>query len=222
MGKKLKPITWAGLSLSVFGYLLVLVVTNLPLLSNALSEQGRTILGLILVWLVAIILLIIVKVGEKRPFSSIGIKSITVKEILLAVGIGIVLSLAVPALTWLISLILPSNGGGIEEVVSNTSWWLVLISILTAGITEEIIFRGYLIERINEISKKNVVAIIVSTIAFVLPHTLSWNMTHVIAVVIPMGFILSLIYLWKRNLVFNMIIHIVIDIPLVVMTLMSV
>lgn len=217
MQVKTKTKTLAGIFLSLFGYIFVLGIKSL----TALSERNSTILGLILIWLLVIILLAIVKWGEKRAFSSLGAKPITGKEILLAVGIGILLSLMVPILTLLVSQIIPSDGGDIEAVVSNTSWWMMLAGILTAGITEEIIFRGYLIERIIELTKKNWVALSVSLIAFVLPHTMSWNLTHVIAVVLPLGLILSGMYLWKRNLLFNMIIHIVIDLPLFVMVLLT-
>lgn len=221
MQKKVKSITWVGFVLSAFGYLLIVTITKMPLLDKVMTDQGLSILGLILVWLLSALLLVIVKFGEKQSFDSIGFKPITFKEVLLAIGIGIVLSIAVPVLTLLISQILPASDGGMETVAANTTWWLMLISILTAGITEEIIFRGYLIERVDEISSKKVLGLIISVIAFVLPHTLSWNLTHVIAVVIPMGTLLALIYLWKRNLVLNMIIHIVIDLPLVVMALIA-
>jgi membrane protease YdiL (CAAX protease family) len=117
--------------------------------------------------------------------------------------------------------VVPSNGGDINEVVSNTSWMLILFSILTAGITEEIVFRGYIIERIHEITNKTWLGVLISIIAFVLPHTISWNMTHVIAVVLPLGAILTGLYLWKRNVIFNMIVHIVIDLPLVIMAVFA-
>lgn len=218
---KINPITLAGLILSIFGYFLVLLIKNLTSFSMRLPEQNLAFLGLILIWILVVILLIIVRNGEKRAFSSIGFKSISGKEILLAVGVGIVLSLTVPLFTLIASQVIPANSAGIDDVVSNTSWWLIFVSILTAGITEEIVFRGYIIERMVEITKKNWIGILVSVIAFVLPHTMSWNMTHVIAVVLPLGLILSGLYLWKRNVVFNMIVHIVIDFPLVVMAMMA-
>ena len=221
MINKVKPITWVGIILSLFGMFLAAGATKLPLLDKVLSDQNLSLLGLALVWVLTVILLGIVKFGEKASFDSIGFKPITLKAGLLAIGIGIVLSLAVPVLTLLVVQVIPTNGDGIEEVASSVPWWLLLLSVLTAGITEEIIFRGYLIERLGEISSKNALIVVISVIAFVLPHTLSWNLAHVLGVVLPLGLILSLIYLWKRNLVFNIIIHIVIDLPLVVMALMA-
>lgn len=221
MKMKIKPVTAAGFFLAIFGYLLVSAIQHFSPLNEIFPEPVLTLVGLGLVWLVTVLLVVIVKFGEKKPLGSIGFQSISVKEALLAVGLGIVLSLAVPVLTLLASQLLPATGSDIEQVTATTAWWLLLLSILTAGVTEEVIFRGYLIERVTVISGKTALAVIVSVIAFVLPHIFSWNLAHVVGVVLPLGILLGLLYLWKRNLVFNIIVHIVIDVPLVVMALLS-
>ncbi|MDX1379276.1 MAG: CPBP family intramembrane glutamic endopeptidase, partial [Anaerolineales bacterium] len=86
---------------------------------------------------------------------------------------------------------------------------------------EEIIFRGYLIEGLAKLTGRLPIAVVISVLAFTLPHILNWNITHVIGVVLPLGLILSWLYLWKRNIIFNMIVHIVIDLPLVFIALSS-
>jgi membrane protease YdiL (CAAX protease family) len=153
---------------------------------------------------------------------TIGIKKITVKEVLLALVLGIVLSLTVPVLTLIASQIMPTaQEGDIASVTGTVPAALLLLGVLTAGITEEVLYRGYPIERITEITGNKWLAVLISVIAFVLPHIAGWNLTHIVAVVIPLGIVLSGLYLWKRNLIFNMIVHIVIDLPLVFITLMS-
>ncbi len=218
---KAKPITLAGLALSIFGYLFVLVFSSLSCISKSFSEQNLSIMGLILIWVLVAVLLVLIRIGEKRPLSSVGFKAISGREVLLAIGVGVFLSITVPLFALLASQVVPSNGNDINEVVSNTSWMLILFSILTAGITEEIVFRGYVIERMHEITNRNWLGVLVSIIAFVLPHTISWNMTHVIAVVLPLGLILTGLYIWRRNIIFNMIVHIVIDLPLVIMAVIA-
>ena len=204
-----------GLLVSLFGLFIIGIITkNFP-------EETRSIWGLALIWVATIALLILIKYGEDRPYASIGLLPITFKEILLAIGIGIVLSISVPLLTLLASQLLPSAPEGSITDAIQAPWVLLMLSVLTAGITEEIIFRGYLIERLNELTEKPFVAVIISVIAFTLPHLLNWNITHVIGVVLPLGIILSWLYLWKRNIVFNMIVHIVIDLPLVFIALAS-
>jgi len=206
----------AGLFLSFLGLPII------GLLANYYPEQINTIWGLALTWATTLILLFLIKQGEKRPFSSIGYSAITGKESLLAIAIGIVLSLCVPLLTLLAGQILPSaSEGGIMDTAAQTSWFMILFAVITAGVTEEIIFRGYLIERLNELTGKPFIAVTISVIAFTLPHILNWNVTHVIGVVLPLGLILSWIYLWKQNLLFNIIIHTMIDLPLVFIAISS-
>ncbi|KAA3656241.1 MAG: CPBP family intramembrane metalloprotease [Chloroflexi bacterium] len=211
-----------GLILSLVGYLIVAVILNLPQLKAIFPLYITTLLGFLLAWILAGIVVFIVVRGENRPLTSIGIKTITVKEMLLAILFGIILSLSVPVLTMIASQIIPnSQEGSISTVTDNVPVILLLLGVLTAGITEEILYRGYSIERITEITGNQWLAFFTSVIAFVLPHVIGWNLTHVIAVVIPLGFVLSGLYIWKRNLIFNMIVHILIDLPLVFIALAS-
>ena len=215
---KLKPITIAGLILAAFGPLLAQAIQYF---APTTKLQNQDIAGLVMIWLVGFGLLAIVKWGEYHPLASIGFKSISVQEILLAIILGIALSLLVPVLSWLSSQFLPSDGGGIQELTANTSWGLILFGVLTAGIVEELLYRGYMLERLYTATGKFWAAILISLAAFVLPHTFSWNTAHVIGVVLPLGLILSGLYVWKRNLIFNMIIHLMIDLPLVIMALLA-
>jgi membrane protease YdiL (CAAX protease family) len=205
----------AGLLLSLFA----LPITGL--LTRNVPEATKTIWGLTLTWVVTFALLILIKYGEGRAYSRLGFAPLTIKDGLLAAVIGIVLSISVPLLTLLVSQFLPSTTEGSILDTAQAPWFILLLGVLTAGITEEIIFRGYLIERLSELTGKPLFAVGVSVIAFSLPHLLNWNISHVVGVVLPLGLILSWLYLWKRNIIFNMIVHIVIDLPLVFIALAS-
>jgi membrane protease YdiL (CAAX protease family) len=219
---KIKPFTIAGLILAGFGVVLVQILQTTSPLANRLSEQSLIILSQIMIWLVGLALVAIVKWGEKHPLTSIGFKTISGREILFAILIGLALSIMVPILTVLVSQVIPASGGGdIQGITSSVPWWILLISILTAGVIEELIYRGYIIERLHTITNSYWVAIFVSVIAFVLPHIAYWNTAHVVGVVLPLGLVLSGLYVWKRNLIFNMIVHFMIDFPLVIMAFMS-
>jgi membrane protease YdiL (CAAX protease family) len=127
---------------------------------------------------------------------------------LLAIALGIFLALIVPLLTWVVSQVIPpSEEGTIAAAVRTIPPALMLFGAFTAGVTEEVLYRGYPIERIIEMTGKRWIALFIPTIAFVIPHMVGWNFTHLIAVVLPFGFIFSALYLWKRNLIFNMIVH---------------
>lgn len=137
-----------------------------------------------------------------------------------ALGLGVVLSLLVPVLTLLVSQLLPSTGsGGILDTAAEYPTWLMVLRVFTAGVTEEIIFRGHLIERLLDVIDSRWSAALISLGAFVLPHLAGWNLTHVLGIVVPLGAILTALYLWKQNVLFVMIVHIVIDAPLIFISL---
>jgi len=140
----------------------------------------------------------------------------------MAIGLGILLSLLVPVFTLLVNAVFPpSDTGTITQVTSNFSWWILLLSVLTAGITEEILFRGYPLERLHEITGNKWISGVISLIFFVAIHATGWNIAHIIGVVIPLGIILTGLYFWQRNLLFVMIVHVFIDLPLVFIALLT-
>lgn len=211
--------TWIGLAIALLGYPI------LSILINRFLKQGSTsytVAGFIASWLLCANLLLVVLRGEKQPLASIGFATMHWKQILLAIGIGIVLSLTVPLLTMLTAQIIPATEkGSITAVTESASPWLLLGSVLTAGITEEILYRGFPIERLTTLTGSTWLAVVIAVIAFVLPHLTSWNLAHVVGVVLPLGIILSLFYLWKGSLIFNMIVHIMVNLPLVFIALMG-
>lgn len=107
------------------------------------------------------------------------------------------------------------------ETASNFPWWILLLSVVTAGVTEEVLFRGYPLERLYEMTGNKWLSGLISLAFFVAIHAAGWNMAHVVGVVIPLGIILTGLYFWRRNLLFVMIVHVVIDLPLVFISLLT-
>lgn len=219
---KISSATTIGLALSLLGYLIISVTLQIPSIKNTLLPNPTAVLGFLFAWVLTGALILIVILGERRSLESIGIKIITIKDVLFAVALGILLSLSVPVLTLIASHIIPSSPlGNISSVTESVSVVIIFLGVLTAGITEEILFRAYPIERIIELTGNKWLALAISVIAFVLPHMAGWNLTHIIGVVLPLSLILSGIYIWKRNIIFNMIIHILVNLPLVFLALSS-
>ena len=113
----------------------------------------------------------------------------------------------------------PSNSGTVTQVVSDFSWWILLLSVFTAGVTEEILFRGYALERLQEVTGSKWTSGLISLVFFVVVHATGWNIAHIIGVVLPLGIIMTGLYFWQRNLLFVMIVHAAINLPLVFMAL---
>ncbi len=84
---------------------------------------------------------------------------------------------------------------------------LVLASILVVvvAISEETIFRGYLMLRIGAVTRSMAAAAVLSAFVFSLGH--GYEGTAGAATVGVMGFMLALVYLWRRSLIAPIIMH---------------
>ena len=207
-------------------YLLMIPIVVIPLytllivptvITPTFDLIPATLIGQCVLWSGAIVVVAGVIAVENRPLTSIGWQHMTIRGGIIAIGIGIVLSLLVPVLTLLISAIIPGaeEEGTIAQVTETVPAWLIFISVLTAAVTEEILYRGYLIERLLDLTGHKWFSGAISVFVFVLVHAAGWNWQHVFGVVLPLGIILTALYLWRRNLFFVMIVHLVINLPLV-------
>ena len=214
--------TMFGLSLSLAIPSIYVLFISPVFLKPKADEPLFTLINFGVLWALALGVIIFTHKIEKLPLTTIGWKPLSWKWIFIAIGIGILLSLLVPVLTLLVSAIFPpSDTGTITEVTSRFSWWILLVSVITAGVTEEILFRGYPLERLQEITGNKWISGFISLVFFVAIHATGWNIAHIFGVVIPLGIMLTGLYFWQRNLLFVMIVHVVIDLPLVFIALLT-
>lgn len=196
--------------------LYALVVRPLVVQPNT-GETVEVALGLAVMWLLALTVILLARRFEHRPWGSLGVAPLSWRWVLAAIGIGIALSLLVPVLTLATAGLFPASGEGtIGSVATAFPWPVLLISVVTAAVTEEVLFRAYAMETLLRVFRSRVVAVVVPLVFFTATHANGWNPAHVIGVVIPLGLALSLLYLWRRNLLFVIIAHLVVDLPLVV------
>ncbi len=136
--------------------------------------------------------------------------------LVVAIVLGIVLGVAIPVLGAVARSMFPaSQGGTIQSTSTNAPAWLLLFVILTASVTEEILFRAYPLERVAELTGSLWLGVVLSLGAFVAFHVQGWTVAHVVGGVLPGGAIMTTLYVWRRNLLFNILVHFVIDLPLV-------
>ena len=205
-----------GLCVALGVPVLYALVLHPVLVEPRLSPTAATLTGLGAMWLLAgFVLLLTVRV-EALPLTSIGLVPTSVRGVLLATGAGFVLCLLVPLLSVAAGRLLPgAEAGTIGDVVTG-SWVVLLVAVVTAAVTEEVLFRGYAMERILSTTGSRAAAVVVPLVCFVLLHAGGWSPAHVVGVVIPLGLALSLLYLWTRNLILVVVTHFVADLPLVV------
>jgi membrane protease YdiL (CAAX protease family) len=81
-----------------------------------------------------------------------------------------------------------------------------LALVTRAAIAEELLFRGYPISRLEELSGSRVLAAVVSWAGFTYAHLSYWGAAQLIVAGWG-GLILTLLFLWRRNLWTNILAH---------------
>ena len=165
-------------------------------------------------WVYVAAVLLYVRLVERRPLTSVGFRRLGATN----AAIGILGGVAVLAvLGTMYFLVLPvlhlndavaatANGGALMA----TPFWWRLISTVRAAVSEEVLFRGYAMERIEELTGSRTVATVLSLAVFTLDHVAYWGWSHELIVAVG-GLAFSLLYLWRRNLWVNIVAHFIVD-----------
>jgi len=126
-----------------------------------------------------------------------------------------VVGFVVGALTFIFTLPLVNALGlgttseGIAQL-AQTPIALRVAIVITAGITEEILFRGYPIERLTEMTGRIGWGAGIAYIAFVLLHIPFWGLGGTIQIGI-WSLVVTALFVWRRNLPACMLMHILND-----------
>jgi len=193
-----------GLFLSLFGMLIVKLA--FMRLSVDPSSVGGTLAREIAHFMLAIVILLLVRFGERRPLTSLGIGTSPWWKTLLG-------GLATFAVCMVVAVVLAQlthyTGGAAGKAFEKLPTWLMTLTVVRAGIVEEICYRGYAITRLEELTGSRFVALVVPLVIFGLGHWTGGWANIVIAV--ALGGILAGFFLWRRDLVANMTGHFLVD-----------
>ncbi|MDE2630905.1 MAG: CPBP family intramembrane metalloprotease, partial [Alphaproteobacteria bacterium] len=96
------------------------------------------------------------------------------------------------------------------EKLLHTPFWYRFFLVTRAATMEETLFRGYGIERTAELTGSRWLAGAVTWVLFTLAHLSAWGWAQLIVAGYG-GLVLTVLYLWRRDLVSNMIAHWVTD-----------
>jgi membrane protease YdiL (CAAX protease family) len=83
--------------------------------------------------------------------------------------------------------------------------------VLTAGITEEFMFRGFAIEELAALIGKRRLAALVSLVCFTVAHIGRYGLSPALLMPAIGGAVLTIVYLWRRNLPVCMLMHAIVD-----------
>jgi uncharacterized protein len=171
----------------------------------------RNLVAYELIWWAAVAaVLVYVRFAEREPLGSIGFRRPRWKDILLGIACGIVILAGLAAILYVVFPALHiSENSAINQVMATPLWWR-WISVIRAAVGEEILFRGYAIERLQKLTGSARVAGLVSWAVFTLLHVGFWGWGHLLVAGFAGG-LLTLLYMWRRNLWVNMLAHFIVD-----------
>lgn len=107
------------------------------------------------------------------------------------------------------------------KITRSFPFWVLIPAWITGSFTEEVLFRSFPIERLSLMLGRPWLAGLITVPAFTLLHLFGWDWIHVLTAVLPGTILLTLFYLWRRNLALNVIIHAVINAPLLLLPLIE-
>jgi membrane protease YdiL (CAAX protease family) len=197
--------TIAGLLLALLAIPAVTLLNRVlapdPGASGAIIVRELAILGFtaLLIW--------IVRSGEGLPLSSIGIRTDRIGRSL-AWGLG----LAVACFAALFACLAVFSQLGIHYGEGQSiarSLPVILLTVVRAGISEEVFYRGFALERLQAWTGSKWIAAAVSLIIFAGFHYRQGLPGVFLAFTI--GAVLTAFYVWKRDLIAAMFGHFLVD-----------
>jgi membrane protease YdiL (CAAX protease family) len=194
------------------GVLLALGFFSLPVGAWIHQDSGlvNRLAYELIVWAwVAGVLLYVVRV-ERRPLSSIGFRAVGVKDASIAVVAGILLLAVLALISFVVFPALHWSESHQQAAVLALPYWLNVLIVVRAAVSEEILFRGYPIERLEELTGSRAVAGVLNCVVFTVDHISFWGWHHIF-IAGAAGAALTVLYFWRRNIWVNMIAHFMVD-----------
>jgi membrane protease YdiL (CAAX protease family) len=193
----------------------LVVALALPLLTltggrsvfGAEQSDARLVSGLVIHWVVFAAIVAVVVFWERQPLSSIGLRPLRWWTIPAGLVAGVVITTLSGTLVNVFKLSPDVEYAG---YLQSLPFATRLLLVVTAGVWEEIAYRGYGIERLTMIWGSKWAAAVATVALFTLAHLPAVGAAHLMPVFIVSVFV-TLLYLWRRDLVLNMVAHSTID-----------
>ncbi|MFV0279475.1 MAG: CPBP family intramembrane glutamic endopeptidase [Rhodoblastus sp.] len=202
--------TLAGLFIVLAGPLLMTTAPMQKLYLMAGSAHASIAVAQSTMWILLALALACHAFGDRLPLSAVGLVRPRLRSILFGLGVGA----SVYVCLYAIAFALWKNGLFEAKAPAGEimQWplWLRLFMLVTAGVAEEALYRGFAIERLSALTGRRWLAALIALCAFVAAHMPFWGLGAIATPIVGGGFF-TLIYLWRRDLVACMVAHIAVD-----------
>ena len=199
MRSKISPFTWVGLFISLFGFIAVRLTFRALGVPNSIPAD---LCRELVIWIMAALLILLIRRGEKLPLSSI---RLGVEPWRQSVRFGCILAGLCGVTAWIVIMFTGYGHGPGSAEFNKMPIWFETLAVIRAGVVEELFFRGYAIERLESIGCGRFLSAAIPLIIFAVTHWTGGIPNIIIAFVV--GGVLTIFYMWRRDLVANMIGH---------------
>ena len=199
MRSKISPFTWVGLFISLFGFIALRLTFRAFGVSNSMPAD---LCRELVIWIMAALLILLIRRGEKLPLSSI---RLGVEPWRQSVRFGCILAGLCGVTAWIVIMFTGYGHGPGSAEFNKMPIWFETLAVIRAGVVEELFFRGYAIERLESIGCGRFFSAAIPLAIFAATHWTGGIPNVIIAFVV--GGVLTVFYLWRRDLVANMIGH---------------
>lgn len=200
---ELTPVTAFGLVVALVGF------ESLHRLQERFGRTDGTLADHAWKWVVPALVVLVV-VAEGKSFASIGWHVESAWTLLWQVGVGLAAMLGSNLFLAPLWARVGDGGESLAEGIGSFASLSVterLFVAATAGVTEEIPYHGYAVERIAALTGSLPLAGVVSFLAFTLGHLgETWDRQAVLRIAQP-ALVTTLLYLWFRSLPALIAIH---------------
>jgi uncharacterized protein len=193
----------------------LLIALGLPFCH--LGDLGRKYTGLgdlfggeVFWWGLFVAIIAYVLFVERQPLSSIGYRRPGVGDIGFGVLAGIVMFMGIGMI---FVFVLPALHMSLQRQMAglySAPLWFRLLTVTRAAFVEETVFRGYGFERLTELTGSRALAAVATWALFTMAHLSHWGWAQVIIAAFG-GLVLTVLYVWRRNLWANIIAHWITD-----------
>jgi membrane protease YdiL (CAAX protease family) len=193
-----------GIGISLLGWPLVLLACRL------LGRDTLSFMPRLFGWVLAALCVGLAATISPSGIVSLGVRALSIKTLVLGVvaAVGTLLLLAVIGFTQR-AMELPNADKAMFARVTAQSSLHKLFLVVTAGVNEEILYRGYAIGLGQDLFGSVWVAATLSLLVFTLAH-LNWRASHLISVAVAGG-ALTVLFVFSRDLAACILAHTLVD-----------
>jgi CAAX protease family protein len=193
-----------GIGISLLGWPLVLLAYRLR------ERDTLSFVPRLFGWVLAALCVVLAAIISPSGISSLGVRSVSIDTLVL----GVVTAVGTLALFAVIGFVqramgLPNADIAMFARVTALAPLHKLFLVVTAGVTEEILYRGYAIGLGQDFFGSVWVAASLSLLVFTLAH-LNWRASHLISVAVAGGAV-TVLFVLSRDLAACILAHTIVD-----------